>query len=124
VLIGAILLTFICQSLAILGFWIVCRDMQINAPLMCYFAFFPTSWVLGVIPVSIGGAGVMEGGLKFLFGKIATVTEGQRVIPGLVQRVIFLIVSMPGLVVHIKGAHLPDGTVPDKVLDKPEISVD
>ena len=124
VLVAAILLTVVCQSLAILSYWVVCRDMQIKAPLICYFAFFPTSWLIGVIPVSIGGAGVMEGGLKVLFSKITTVAEGQEVIPGLVQRLIFLTVSMAGLIVHIKGSHLPEGAVPDAVLDKPEISID
>lgn len=119
VLIAAILLTVICQAMSILSIYLVCRGMQIKASMMYYFAFFPTSWVIGVIPISVGGAGIMEGTLNALFGKVATISSGHEAIPGLIQRVIFLTASLPGLLIHLKGYHLPSNTA-----DKQDFSVD
>ncbi len=110
VLITAILLTVICQALSIYSFYLVCKGMQIEVSIIYYFAFFPISWVIGVIPISVGGAGIMEGALNTLFGKVATVSSGHEAIPGLIQRVIFLTASLPGLIIHIKGHHLPANT--------------
>lgn len=119
VLIAAILLTVICQVMSIFSIYLVCRGMQIEASFIYYLAFFPTSWVIGVIPISVGGAGIMEGVLNTLFGKVATISTDDIAIPGLIQRVIFLTASLPGLVIHLKGHHLPSNTV-----DKQDFSVD
>lgn len=119
VLIAAILLTVICQVMSIFSIYLVCRGMQIEASFIYYLAFFPTSWVIGVIPISVGGAGIMEGVLNTLFGKVATISTDDIAIPGLIQRVIFLTASLPGLIIHLKGHHLPSNTT-----DKQDFSVD
>jgi len=114
----AIILTFICQSMAILGFWFIGRNLGIEAHIKYYFVFFPISWIIGVIPISVGGAGVMELGLKGLFGQVAQVTARQGLILALAQRLIWLITSLPGVVIHLAGKHLPDS---EEI--KPEIDV-
>lgn len=115
-LLAAIFLTFFIQSLAIISIWIVGKERGIDADLRYYLAFFPISWVIGTFPISIGGAGIVEGGLKVLFSKVPTVLKEHRVVPGLIQRGIWLIISLPGLIIHLKGAHLP--------ADKGEIIID
>jgi uncharacterized membrane protein YbhN (UPF0104 family) len=108
ILLLALGLTFICQSMPIYGLYLVGKNLGIEANVRYYFMFFPLSWIIGVIPISVGGAGVMELGLKGLFGKVATVGETQGLILALTQRITWLIISIPGVVIHLTGKHLPD----------------
>jgi uncharacterized protein (TIRG00374 family) len=104
----AIVLSFICQVMPIYGLYLIGKDLGIEAHIKYYYIFFPLSWIIGIIPISVGGAGVMELGLKGLFGKVAQVTETQGLILALAQRLTWLLVSIPGVIIHISGKHLPD----------------
>lgn len=103
----AVTITFICQSMPIYGLYLVGKNLGIEANARYYFMFFPLSWIIGIIPISVGGAGVMELGLKGLFGKVAQVSETQGLILALTQRLTWLIVSIPGVFIHLLGKHLP-----------------
>ena len=106
-LLTAIVLSFVCQAMAITSVWMIGRNLGIEAPVKYYFVFFPLSWILGMLPISVGGAGIMELGIKGMFSQVTTVTEKQGLILGLAQRVILLIVLMPGIFIHPAGKHLP-----------------
>lgn len=103
----AVLLSFICQAMPIYGLYLIGKDLGIEAHIKYYFVFFPLSWIIGVIPISVGGAGVMELGLKGLFSKVAQVTASQGLILALAQRLTWLLTSIPGVIIHITGKHLP-----------------
>jgi uncharacterized protein (TIRG00374 family) len=105
-----VILTFLAQSTSIIGFWMMGNAMGIDAPAKSYFVFFPLSWVIGAVPVSIGGFGVLEFGLAGLFASLPGVEFIQGVALALCQRFVFIIGSIPGLFVHITGAHLPSDT--------------
>lgn len=105
-----VILTFVVQSTCIIGFWLMGRSMGIPAPVKFYFVFFPISWVIGSLPVSIGGIGILEVGLAGLFATLPEVTLSQGLALALCQRFVFIIGSLPGLLVHITGAHLPSNT--------------
>lgn len=104
----AIVLSFLCQVIPVYGLYMVGKNLGIEAHIKYYYIFFPLSWIIGIIPISVGGAGVMELGLKGLFGKVAQVTETQGLILALVQRLTWLLFSIPGVIIHISGRHLPD----------------
>ncbi|RKY09948.1 MAG: hypothetical protein DRP66_00900 [Planctomycetota bacterium] len=106
-MLSAIGLTFVAQSLPILGFCLIGRQMGLEVPIKYYFVFFPIGWVLGALPISPAGAGVMEGGIVFLFTRAPGVTVEQALVLALCQRVMFLLASLPGIVIHVMGAHLP-----------------
>ena len=106
-LILAIILSFTCQSLPIIGLYLIGSKLGIQANIRYYFMFFPMSWIIGIIPISVGGAGVMELGLKGLFGKVAQVTTQQGLGLALAQRIIWLLTSIPGVIIHLTGKHLP-----------------
>lgn len=106
-LLSTIFLTFIAQSLPIIGFYLMGRAMGIPAPAKYYFVFFPLSWVLGALPVSIGGIGVLELGLAGMFMALPEVTQQQGIVLALCQRFVFILGSLPGIVIHVIGAHLP-----------------
>ena len=65
------------------------------------------TWVLGAIPVSIGGAVVIEGLLAYMFVNFAGVEAEPALALALCQRIVWMLVSLPGAVIHLLGAHLP-----------------
>jgi uncharacterized protein (TIRG00374 family) len=104
----AVVLSFTCQVIPVFGLYLVGKNLGIEAHIKYYYVFFPLSWVIGAIPISVGGAGVMELGLKGLFGQVAKVTETQGLILALTQRFTWLLTSIPGVIIHLTGKHLPD----------------
>ncbi len=108
VLVVTLGLTLMLQSVTIFAFWLLGRDLGIEAGLKYYFVIFPGMWVVGALPISIAGVGVLEGGIAFLFVKLAQVPLAQGACLGLCQRFIWLISSVPGGIVHLMGRHLPE----------------
>lgn len=109
-MLAAIGLTFVAQSLPIVGYCLMGKLMGLSVPVKYYFVFFPISWVFGALPISPGGMGVLEGVLVALFSRVPGISkEGMAVVAVLAicQRIIFLVCSLPGMIIHISGAHLP-----------------
>ena len=67
------LLTFACQGVFIIGVWLVGKNIGVEAHFKYYFIFFPLSWVIGSLPISVGGAGVTEWWLKDIFVRVCGV---------------------------------------------------
>ncbi len=103
----ALLLTFACQGVFIMAMWLVGREIGLDVHPMYYFIFFPISWLLGSLPISVGGLGIVEGGLKVAFSQFAGASGQQALVLALCQRLIWLLGSLPGVVIHLLGAHLP-----------------
>jgi glycosyltransferase 2 family protein len=106
-MLALIAMTLFCQTIFIFGLWLVGRKLGIEANFAYYLVFIPVSWVIGMVPISIGGVGVMEATLKILFGLIG-VNENLAGILALCQRLAFWVVALPGMFVHIAGAHVPE----------------
>jgi uncharacterized protein (TIRG00374 family) len=106
-----ILVTFILtvgtQIVVITSFWILGVNMGIGASIKYYYVFFTLMWVMAALPVSIGGAVVMEGGLAYLFVHFAGVEPEAALALALCQRVVWMVASIPGALIHVVGAHLP-----------------
>ena len=105
VLVFGLLGTIFLQSMVILSLWLVGRDLGMDAQLRYYFVFFPLVWVLGAIPVSIGGLGILEGGLVLLFVKFTGAAPEAVLTVALCHRLTWIFASIPGVVVHLTGAH-------------------
>ncbi|MFA5238504.1 MAG: lysylphosphatidylglycerol synthase transmembrane domain-containing protein [Phycisphaerae bacterium] len=101
-----LLLTFGCQGVFVLGLWIVGNGMGVGANVKYYFVFFPVSWLLGTIPLTPGGVGVVEWAVRVMF-EGAQVTTNHASVLALAQRVLWIVGSLPGAVIHLMGAHLP-----------------
>lgn len=110
----AIVLTLFSQSTVILAFWLLGRNLGVEANLRHYFVVFPVMWVVSAVPVSIGGLGVFEAGVVQMFGRLAGVSVELGMVLALCQRFVWVLTSLPGGVIHLLGAHLP----------RDEISVD
>ena len=100
-------LTFVAQSLPIVGFWLIGESMNLPVPLKYYFVFFPIGWVIGAVPVSPAGLGILEVGIVFLFTRVPGVSYEDALVLAICQRVMFLLGSLPGIVIHVLGGHLP-----------------
>jgi len=106
-LVFALFLTFCCQAIFILGMWLIGREIGIDVHMKYYFVFFPIAWILGALPISIGALGVWEAALKLLFSQVATGIGERLSALALSHRIIWLFGSLPGLIIHLTGAHLP-----------------
>jgi hypothetical protein len=103
---ASLLLTFGCQGVFILGLWIVGKGLDIGADIKYYFVFFPISWLLGTIPLTPGGVGVVEWSVRVMF-EGAQVTTNYASALAMAQRVLWIVGSLPGAVIHLMGTHLP-----------------
>jgi len=103
----ALVLTFYCQGIFVIGMWLIGKQIGVTAHMKYYFIFFPISWLLGTLPISVGGLGVMEGWLKVIFSQACGVPGDKALALALGQRLLWLIGSLPGAVIHLVGAHLP-----------------
>jgi len=103
----ALLLTFVLQGICIIAMWLFGREIGMNVHFKYYFIFFPVSWLLGALPISIGGAGIMELWLKDIFVRVCAVTSKDALVLAFCQRLMWLFGSLPGAVIHLVGAHLP-----------------
>ena len=108
-------LTIFMQIMVITSFWFLGRSLGIEASIKYYYVFFTLMWVLAAVPVSIGGAVVMEGGLAYLFVKFAGVDADAAIAIALCQRLVWMLASLPGAAIHLIGAHLPQEPNGDKM---------
>lgn len=107
VILAAFGLTVFLQILTITGFWFLGKNLGIDAGVKYYYVFFTLTWVLGAVPVSIGGAVVVEFSLASLFIKFAGAGQEAAGALALCQRAVWMLTSLPGAVIHLVGAHLP-----------------
>lgn len=106
-LLCALVLTLIAQSTVIAAFWLLGRDLGVEAGLRYYFIVFPVMWVVGAIPISIAGLGVTEAGTVGLFVLLTGATPERVLALAFCQRFVWVLASLPGGLVHMLGAHLP-----------------
>ncbi|MHC4237121.1 MAG: lysylphosphatidylglycerol synthase transmembrane domain-containing protein [Planctomycetota bacterium] len=102
--------TIFLQCMMILSLWLIGRDLGIQVPVYFYFVFFPMMWVISSLPLSIAGIGILEGGLVLLFVQFAGAEQEAATALAFCQRFIWVLASLPGMVVHLTGAHrMKDG---------------
>lgn len=106
-IIAALFLTILLQSMVITSFWLLGLNLKIDTEARYYFVFFPMTWVLAAVPVSIAGVGILEGGIRELFTRFAGVGVEEALVLALCQRFIWILASLPGAVIHLTGTHLP-----------------
>jgi len=99
-------MTVFMQGISIFGFWLLGRNLGMQVHIKYYFVFFPVSWLIGTIPISIGGLGVVEGSIMQMFKAVGVLEENASAI-AVCQRLVWWVSSLPGVFIHLSGAHLP-----------------
>ena len=103
----ALLLTFVAQSVVILAFWLLGRNLGIEAGARHYFVIFPVMWAVAAVPISVAGLGVFEAGIVEMFTRLTGTMAEKALALAFCQRFIWVLASLPGGVIHLLGAHLP-----------------
>jgi len=106
-MLSALVLTFVGQSAVVVAFWLLGRNLAITAGLTYYFVIFPVTWIIGAIPVSIAGLGVLEVGIVEMFTRLTGAAAESALALALCQRFVWVLTSLPGGLVHLLGGHLP-----------------
>jgi hypothetical protein len=91
--------------LAMLAFFAAGQALGLRYDLLTYFAIVPPALVLTVVPISIAGWGVREGVLVGLFSLIGA-DKTVVLMMSLVYGMLLILVSLPGLVVFLRGRRL------------------
>jgi glycosyltransferase 2 family protein len=91
--------------LAMLAFYAAGWALGLRYDLVTYFAIVPPAIVLTVVPISIAGWGVREGVLVGLFSLIGA-DKTVVLMMSLVYGTLLILVSLPGLVVFLRGRRL------------------
>ena len=91
--------------LALLAFFAAGQALGLRYDLLTYFAIVPPALVLTVVPISIAGWGVREGVLVGLFSLIGA-DKTVVLMMSLVYGMLLILVSLPGLVVFLRGRRL------------------
>lgn len=99
-------LTFILQGVFIFGLWLIGNAIGAQADWKYYFVFFPISWLLGTVPITPGGVGVVEWSVRVMFEGAQMLTIQASVL-AMAQRVLWILGSLPGAFIHLMGTHLP-----------------
>ncbi len=107
IVLEAVILTVALQIMTITAFLLLGRQLGVNASAPYYYFIFALSWVFGAVPVSVGGAVIVEGLLAYLFVTLTGVEAEAAVALALCQRFVWMLASLPGAVIHLIGAHLP-----------------
>ncbi len=102
-----LLMTFLLQGVFIVGLCLIGDAIGANADWKYYFVFFPISWLLGTVPITPGGVGVVEWSVRVMF-EGAQVSTNQASALALAQRVLWILGSLPGAFIHLLGKHLPN----------------
>ncbi|MBM4025074.1 MAG: flippase-like domain-containing protein [Planctomycetes bacterium] len=116
-LVWALILTLAGQSFVIVAFWLLGRNLGIDAALRYYFVAFPLGWVVGALPISIAGMGITELGTVGFFCYLTGAPRESVLVLVFCQRFVWVLASLPGGLVHLLGTHLPQGEIS---IDGPE----
>lgn len=103
----ALLLTMAGQGIVVAAFWLLGRNLGIEAGARYYFVVFPITWVVAAVPISIAGLGVLEAGVVAMFTSLTGATGESALALAFCQRFVWVLASLPGGMVHLLGGHLP-----------------
>jgi len=103
-LVVALLLSGLLQTLIIVTYYFVGVGLNLGVPLTYFFVFVPLVTVVAMLPVSVAGLGVREGGVIFFFAK-AGVDAATALSLSLVWFSLTLIVSSLGGLALLLDTH-------------------
>ena len=82
------------------------QSLSLSIPWYKYFVYVPLIYIISAVPITPGGAGLVEAFYKFFFVS-AAVGNSQVVALALVVRLLDIARGLPGAVVAVSGPKLP-----------------
>jgi glycosyltransferase 2 family protein len=96
----ALALAFLNLLIAVLEFYLIAQAFSAQVSLGYFFLFIPLVILLSMLPVSVGGIGLVEAGLVFFFAKVGMPAEMCLSI-ALIHRALQLICVLPGGAIYV-----------------------
>jgi len=103
-LVQAFLLSALLQALIIVTYYLIGVGLNLGVPLLYFFLFVPLITAVAMLPVSVAGLGVREGGVIYFFGKVG-VDAATALGMSLVWFSLTLLVSALGGLAFLVDAH-------------------
>ena len=107
---------FFIGSIALIGI-----SLSLPVPWFIYFVFVPLICIAGVVPLTPGGVGLIEG-LYVAFFVSATCGASEVLVLALLVRFLPMVWALPGIVVAVTGPKLPSKRTLQTELDIEQIS--
>jgi hypothetical protein len=105
-----LVMSFASHFISIVVYYTIAESFFAAVPIAYFFLFIPVAGALTMLPISVGGLGVVEAALVFLFSQVGMPIE-RCVAMALVHRTLLVVASLPGGAIYI--AHgLPMERVP------------
>ncbi len=95
VMVNALLMSFLNLFIATIEFYVIAQSLSSNVSLLYFFVFIPLVVFLSMIPISIGGIGLLENALAFFFYHVGMSIE-MCVGMAVVHRVLLITATLPG----------------------------
>ncbi|MBI4537274.1 MAG: flippase-like domain-containing protein [candidate division NC10 bacterium] len=100
----ALLLSAVLQALIIVAYYFVGRGLKVGVPLAYFFVFVPLITVVAMLPVSVAGLGVREGGAVYFFALVG-VDAATSLSMALVWFALTVLTSSLGALAILANAH-------------------
>jgi len=112
----AVVLTIAAQLTWITGIAIVGASLSLPIETYRYFLYIPITYIIGAVPISPGGVGVIES-LYVKFFAVGTIGASQVLALAMLARLIPMIWTLPGLMVALGGTKMPATRIMRQQLD-------
>lgn len=101
-------------SIALIG-----HSLLPTIPVYRYYVYLPIIYIIGAVPVTPGGVGLIESLYVEFLAPTAAAATGLFAL-SLIARVIPIVLSLPGLLVAVKGPKIPDADRLEQQLEQAE----
>jgi hypothetical protein len=98
----ALAIAFLNLAIAVLEFYLIARSLSVPASIQYFFLFMPLVILFSMLPVSVGGLGLLEAALVFFFTGVGVSAETSVSI-ALLHRSMQLVCLLPGGAVYLLG---------------------
>ena len=105
-LLWMVVVTFFAHVFFLGGIAMLGISLRVGVEWFQYFIFLPVIYILGAVPITPGGVGVIEGLYVDFFGP-AAVSVSAVVALAMLARLVQMAWGLPGLLVVLRGARLP-----------------
>ena len=100
----ALLLSTVLQALIIVAYYLIGAGLNLGVPIAYFFLYVPLITVVAMLPVSVAGLGVREGGAVYFFAKVG-VDAATALTMSLAWFSLTLVVSSLGGLAFLVNAH-------------------
>lgn len=102
----AVMITFCVQIVWVGSVMLIGKSLSLETPWYDYYLYVPLIYIIGAVPISPGGVGLVEWAYRMFF--VSAVVQSSEVLAlAVIVRLAQMFWGLPGVVVAITGAKVP-----------------